>query len=133
MKKFLKMLHKKVQKKMLLYPDQISDHDYEKIRDFKGFDDRYTAPIHGYKNAEDYWRRCSSKRYIPKIKIKTLIINAANDPFLSEECFPINETKDHKYVSLETPKSGGHVGFISFNTEGIYWSEKRTLQFLNTD
>ena len=133
MRRFLRMLHKKVTEKMRLFPDRISDDGYEKIKDFKGFDDRYTAPIHGFKNAEDYWRRCSSNNYIPGIKIKTLIINAANDPFLSEECFPIKQTKDHQYVSLEIPKSGGHVGFESFNAEGMYWSEKRALQFLNTD
>ncbi len=129
MNRFLKMLHKKIKAKAALMPDLINDKDYDKIKNFKEFDDRYTAPIHGFKNAEDYWKKCSSLQYIPKIKIPTLIVNAENDPFLSDSCYPINEVKDNNNVILEIPKSGGHVGFIEFNKENLYWSEKRTIKF----
>jgi predicted alpha/beta-fold hydrolase len=121
----------KVKIKMEMFPGKIDDHDYNRIKTFKHFDDRYTAPIHGFKDAEDYWTRCSSNQFIPAIRIPTLIINAANDPFLNTSFFPIKECENSRFVSLEISKAGGHVGFVSFNRAGLYWSEKRTQKFLN--
>ncbi len=131
MKRFLKFLHKKIILKMKMFPGQIDDNDFHQIKTFKDFDDRYTSKIHGFVDAEDYWERCSSKSFIPGIKVPTLIINALNDPFLADECFPYQEAGQNRYVNLETPNSGGHVGFVSFNDNGMYWSEKRTVAFLN--
>ncbi len=133
MKRFLVMLHQKIKAKMKLMPGLIDDKGYETIKDFKTFDDRYTAPIHGFKNAEDYWEKCSSKPYLPHIKIPTLIINAKNDPFLPEACFPIKEARENKNLTLVMPESGGHVGFVSFNRQNLYWSEKQAIDFLNRD
>ncbi len=130
MKRFLILLHKKIRSKMKLMPELIDDKQYNTIKDFKAFDDRYTAPIHGFKDAYDYWKRCSSRLYIPYIKTPTLIVNAVNDPFLSESCYPFKEVHSNKQVTLETPQSGGHVGFISFNHDKVYWSEKRAVQAL---
>ena len=131
MKRFLILLHKKIKAKMEIFPDRINDHSYWKIRDFRDFDDRYTAPIHGFRGALDYWEKCSSKPHIPRIAIPALIVNAKNDPFLSPECYPIDEAKANKNIFLRMPDSGGHVGFIEFNREGMYWSEKIAARFLN--
>lgn len=131
MKRFLIMLHKKIIDKKKLFPNQINDDGYEEIKSFKEFDDKYTAPLHGFNNAEDYWNRCSCKPVLKDIKIPTLIVNAANDPFLSKECFPFEEAEKSEYVTLEVPKSGGHVGFVRFNKNDLYWSEERALQFVN--
>ena len=114
-----------------MFPGQIDDKNYHLVKTFRDFDDRYTSKIHGFVDAEDYWKKCSSKSFIPEIKIPTLMINALNDPFLADECFPYNEVKQNQIVSLETPKAGGHVGFVSFNDAGLYWSEKRAVTFLN--
>ena len=116
---------------MKIMPDRINDDGYEKIKDFKGFDDRYTAPIHGFKNAADYWARCSSKPVIPDITVPTQIVNALNDPFLPIECYPVKEVQSNPFVSLLTPGSGGHVGFIRFNRHNTYWSESQAVHFLN--
>jgi predicted alpha/beta-fold hydrolase len=97
------------------------------------FDDRYTAPLHGFANAVDYYTRCSSVYFLKDIKTPTLIINTLNDPFLSKECFPSEALKDHPYVTLEILLRGGHVGFAQFNKNGLYWSEQRTLDFINAD
>jgi len=131
MKRFLVLLHEKIKAKMELFPGLIDDHGYENIKDFQGFDDRYTAPIHGFKNANDYWEKCSSKPHIPNIKIPTLIVNALNDPFLSDSCYPIKEAANNKHVTLCMPDSGGHVGFVAFNTKNRYWSEQTAIDFLN--
>ncbi|MFH2059617.1 MAG: alpha/beta fold hydrolase [Pseudomonadota bacterium] len=133
MKRFLVLLHKKIQAKMQLFPNEINDKEYYKIKDFKGFDDRYTAPIHGFKDALDYWKKCSSKRVIPFIKVPTLIVNALDDPFLSKSCFPVKEAAENKDITLCTPESGGHVGFVAFNPQNRYWSEKKAVSFLNSD
>jgi uncharacterized protein len=127
---FLMSLHAKIRAKMKILPDRINDDQYHRIRNFKDFDDRYTAPIHGFQDAEDYWRRCSSGQFIPHIKIPTLIVNARNDPFLADGCYPVRETHGHQYVYLEMPGSGGHVGFIQYNEDNSYWSERRAIEFL---
>jgi len=129
MKQFLSSLHKKIKLKMEQMPGEINDDGYERIRDFKGFDDRYTAPIHGFRNGEDYWEKCSSNRFLSAIRIPTLIVNALDDPFLSVACFPIEQARNSRYVHLEMPVHGGHVGFVQFNEDESYWSENRTVEF----
>lgn len=130
MENFLSSLHEKIKSKMKRFPDRIHDNDYSKIKNFKEFDDRYTAPIHGFKDAEDYWHTCSSAQYIPGIKIPTLIVNASNDPFLAGDCYPVKQASASATVFLEMPEHGGHVGFVQFNKNKTYWSEDRAMSFL---
>ena len=129
MKRFLRDLHRKVRNKMVLYPDQINDHGYGKIKDFKDFDDRYTAPIHGFKSAEDYWEKCSCGPHLERIRIPSLIVNAEDDPFLGVSCYPVGQI-DNPNIYLEMPKYGGHVGFMNRRIGGQYWSESRTVDFI---
>ncbi len=128
MKRFLVDLKGKLEEKKKLYPAEISTENFNEIKSFIDFDNRYTAPLNGFKNSDDYCEQCSSKQFIPSIKIPTLIVNALNDPFLQEKCYPIAECENHPNVYLEMPKSGGHIAFIS--NGGVYYSEKRTLEFL---
>jgi len=130
MKRFLLMLRSKIRAKMAIMPDKINDHNFEDIRTFKQFDDRYTAPIHGFKNAEDYWEKCTTKHLIKNIQVPTLAINAQNDPFLTEKCFPFQDAEKSTSFFFEAPKSGGHCGFMAFNPEAEYWHETRTMIFL---
>lgn len=128
--RFLKMLGEKVKLKSEMYPDKISYEGYSKIKNFKQFDDRYTAKIHGFKDAEDYWIQSSSSQYLSRIKIPTLLINAKNDPFLTEECLPYDIAEQSNNFYLETPDSGGHCGFVSDSE--FYWSEDRALEFVRS-
>ncbi len=129
MKRFLQLLHAKVKAGQAAFPELINDRDYHLIRDFYDFDNRYTAPLHGFKNAEDYWRQCSSARFIPGIRVPTLLVSARDDPFLGPGCYPFREAAANPCFHLETPAHGGHVGFVSFNRQKLYWSEKRALDF----
>lgn len=129
MKRFLRMLHRKVKEKMELFPDQIDDRDYDQIKDFKAFDDRYTSPIHGFRNAEDYWAKCSCGPLLERIRIPSLIVNAEDDPFLGTSCYPYQQ-KINPNIYLEVPRYGGHVGFMSSRINGKYWSESRTVDFV---
>jgi predicted alpha/beta-fold hydrolase len=94
------------------------------------FDDRYTAPLHGFVNADDYYAKSSSKFFVEFIQRPALIINALDDPFLPEECYPESIVAQNPYCSLEIPKYGGHVGFVEWRQK-YYWEEKRILAFLS--
>jgi len=95
----------------------------------KDFDDIYTSRAHGFKDAYDYYAKCSCLQFLPYIKIPALIINALNDSFLGPECYPYQEATDNPNLYLETPKYGGHVGF--FGPKNITYIEKRVIKFLN--
>ncbi len=131
MQRFLKLLHQKIKSKIEIMPDRIDDKGYADLKTFTDFDNRYTAPLNGFKDAQDYWQQCSSKPWIKDIKIPTLMISAVNDPFLTPACFPEAEATANRHVHLETPESGGHVGFIQFNHNGLYWSEQRIGEFFD--
>lgn len=130
MKRFLKMLHEKIREKMRAMPGSLNDDGYDQINNFQDFDDRYTAPIFGFENAQDYWVKASSKPFLPAIAVPTLLINSADDPFLAPPCYPEKEATENPHLFLETPHHGGHVGFVSFNSLGEYWSEHRAAAFL---
>ncbi len=133
MRQFLKKLHQKIKAKMEIMPEKINDDGFERLKTFRDFDDRYTAPLHGFKDAGDYWRKCSCKSFLEDITIPTLIVNAKDDPFLAPSCYPIEQTRDNPHVFLEMPDSGGHAGFITLSHGGQYWSEWRAIAFLNDE
>jgi len=128
--RFLKSLRDKVIRKSKALPT-LDTKGLEKIKTLREFDDAFTGPIHGFKDALDYYHQCSSIRFVASIKLPTLIISAANDPFLSPECYPHDLLKGHPYVLFESPNRGGHVGFSQFNKNGLYWSEQRAIDFFN--
>lgn len=130
MRRFLRLLHEKIKAKRPDFPELFDDRDYDLIRNFYDFDNRYTAPLHGFIDAYDYWQQCSSKPFIKNIRVPTLLVSALDDPFLAEACYPFKECSANPYLSLETPKHGGHVGFVSFNRNHLYWSEERCVTFL---
>jgi predicted alpha/beta-fold hydrolase len=103
--------------------------EVDKIKSFKDFDDAYTAPIHGFKDANDYYQKCSAKQFLKRIKSPTLIIHAENDPFMSKEVIPL-DTELSSTVRLEVSQSGGHVGFISGSIfKPTFWLEGRVSAF----
>ena len=132
MKRFLVSLKNKLKIKSVQFPDSFLD--MEKIsnaRDFFDMDNLYTAPAHGFKNAFDYWKKSSSKQFIPHIKTPTLLITSKDDPFLSKSCIPIQEAKNNPNFILEITSYGGHVGFnSSFSKTNNYWLENKILEFL---
>lgn len=128
-KSFLTNLRKKYKTKMKHFPEKMNLSDYKKIKSLEAFDHLYTAPAHGFKNAFDYYEKNSSLQFLPNITIPLYVLNAKNDSFLSSECYPIELASKMKNLHLEIPNYGGHVGFHLTNK--LYYSEKRTMQFLN--
>ena len=128
--KFLRDLKEKMSIKSQRFPHLVNVEGFDDIRTFKQFDDRYTAPLHGFRDAEDYWAQSSSLRYLPHLRVPTLLVNARNDPFLSPECFPEQLAAGHEFLHLEMPDSGGHVGFIQHTDDQTYWMEQRAMRFI---
>ena len=126
---FITDLKKKYKRKMAHFPEKMSRDEYKKVRTLLDFDNLYTAPAHGFRDAYDYYEKSSSLQFLPQISNKVLILNAQNDSFLSPKCYPSEFASKSKNVYLESPKHGGHVGF--HDTNAVYYSEQRTLDFLN--
>lgn len=126
--RFKKHLVAKLHQKLPLFPDKISTGDIKNIKTLKDFDDIYTSKAHGFKNALDYYEKCSCLQFLPNIKTPTLILNATNDSFLGPECYPYAEAEKNRRLFLETPRFGGHVGF--FDKGNQYYNEKRAIKFL---
>ena len=93
------------------------------------FDDAVTAPVHGFRDAADYWLRASSKPWLPGVRVPTLVINALNDPFLPASALP-HQQQVASAVTLAYTAGGGHVGFVSGPFPGhLDWLPQRLLAF----
>jgi len=130
MARFMKSLRVKVREKSARFPKSLSTEGLERMRTFAQFDQCYTAPIHGFRDAEDYWRRCSCRFVLSQISIPALLINALDDPFLTPDCFPHRAAKASRHLKLLTPAFGGHLGFVEFESDHLYWSERMSASFL---
>jgi uncharacterized protein len=130
--RFLKSLKEKVVRKAHDHPDQIPLGMLRNIKTLSDFDNHFTGPLHGFADAAEYYEVNSALYFLEKIKIPVLILNAQNDPFLSEKCFPLKMAKTLKNVNFEFPKHGGHVGFKMANFKNQYYSEQRAVEFINS-
>jgi predicted alpha/beta-fold hydrolase len=130
MARFLNSLHDKIRAKQARFPEALDDQGYHEIKTFRAFDGRYTAPLHGFDSAEDYWRKCSCGPWLEQIRLPSLIVNAFDDPFLTKGCYPIQMCASNPHTTLEITRHGGHVGFVPLNNSGCYWSEERAVAFI---
>ncbi len=109
------------------FPDRITSDEIRAVQNLKDFDDIYTSKAHGFKDALDYYKQCSSLQFLPGIRVPTLIINARNDSFLGAQCYPIKEAHENHAIYLNMPVFGGHVGF--YGPDNISYTEKEGLNF----
>jgi len=132
MRRFLRLMGRKVSLHAESFPAQFPCTDYRKLKTFSGFDGRYTAPLHGFRDAQHYWDECSSNRYLGAIRLPVWIVNARNDSFLPNSCYPDLAQHGNPYVSLVTPEHGGHCGFSSSGRNQPYWSENLAVTLLSS-
>lgn len=100
-----------------------------KIKNFYAFDGAYTAPIHGFDSADDYYRKSSAKQFLKKIQTPTLIIQAVDDPFMTDEILP-EAAELSPSITIEVYPHGGHVGFVSGSLlRPTYWLEERIVSY----
>ena len=127
---FLNTLKPKCLAKLEQFPGLFDKRALLAARDLYAFDNVVTAPLHGYRDTDDYWHRASARHVLMDVKVPTLVLNARNDPFLPGQYLPASASKA---VTLEYPAEGGHVGFPSGAFPGHNdWLPARILSFFDT-
>ncbi len=128
-KSFIKSLTGKIIKKKAQFPDQVDLELLNQVKTLYDFDNLFTGPIHGFKDASDYYAQCNCLQFLKDISKPTMMINAVDDPFLPESCYPVSIAEENENLFLLTPKYGGHVGFYSRNE--YFWNEYMIKNFLD--
>lgn len=136
MRRFIVLLSAHLDEKNRRFPGRlrVPPARIRRFKRFHEFDEAYTAPAHGFASAEDYWARASSRPFIPRIRVPTLLVNSLDDPFLTHECHPLEEARANGNFWFETTIHGGHVGWVTPRAAGgrmAWWHERRAMKFLS--
>ena len=126
--RFMKKLARKMILKAGQYPGRIDLIQLKQVRRWKDFDDYFSAPVNGCRDADDFYRQASAIHFMPGLVIPTLLLNAQNDPLLSQDCFPHELAGQMPNLFVEAPAQGGHVGFVVAR-DGHTYAERRALAF----
>ena len=126
MRHFLVTMKAKTLAKIALGQVALEERRVARLRTFREFDDLITAPLHGFRDADDYWARASSAPWLARIRVPTLVLNARNDPFLPDADLAAAAREASPDVMLEFPRTGGHAGF----PDRADWLARRILDFL---
>lgn len=131
--RFLRTLKRKALARLDRFPGLFDRAALAGADSMRRFDDLVTAPLHGFRDAQEYWQRCASKPYLRAVRVRTLVINARNDPFMPGTVLPAaDEVSDR--VALDFPDAGGHVGFVTGPFPGrCRWLPARVLGFFGAD
>jgi len=128
---FLSSMKRKTLRKLAQFPGMVDGAAMLAARTLRDFDNVVTAPLHGYRDTDDYWTRASSRHGLGDVAVPTLVLNARNDPFLPV-CYLPHIREVSKMVQLDYPDEGGHVGFVSGACPGhIDWLPQRILGFFD--
>ena len=131
-KRFLVTLKATSRAKLARFPGLFDERRMLSARTLYDFDDAVTAPVHGFRDAADYWRRASSKPWLGGVRLPALVLNALNDPFLPRLALP-GPQQVAASIRLEYPEAGGHVGFVSGAFPGhLGWLPQRLLDFFDS-
>ena len=130
---FCRNLQGRMRRKSKKYPDLFNLDGLWKIWSIRAFDDRYTAPHHGYNGANDYYHRASAMRVIDKVARPSLILSAADDPFVPPEIFDAPAVRDNPNITTVITPTGGHCAFVE-GANGSkydgYFAEQFVVDFL---
>lgn len=127
---FLKTMKAKLRAKADVLADRVDLAAALRSRTFAEYDRRVTAPVHGFADEHDYWARSSSGPYLPRIRRPSLLIAAANDPFIPPESWPTAAVAVSPWLEAAFVREGGHVGFLEGGTGRRSWAERRAVEFL---
>jgi predicted alpha/beta-fold hydrolase len=126
--RFMKKLLVKIRQKADAFPGTLNLEKLAEVKVWRDFDNFFSAPVNGYRDADDFYEQASAVNFMPGIAIPTLVLNAQNDPILSPECAPADLAQKHPQIFVETPRTGGHCGFLVPRDLHTY-SERRALAF----
>lgn len=130
--RFMKKLLVKIRQKDVLFPGRLDLNNLSRVKRWRDFDDYFSAPVNGDRDADDFYTQASALNFMPGITKPTLLLNALNDPLLSPTCSPVQLAEMHPHIFLETPRTGGHVGFLVARDPHTY-AERRALAFAQTN
>jgi predicted alpha/beta-fold hydrolase len=126
---FLATMKKKGEGKLDRFPGLFDGEAMRRARTLREFDEVVTAPLHGFRDTDDYWTRASAKPVLGRIAVPTLLLNARNDPFMPEVALPRRDEVSPS-VRLEFPDQGGHAAFVSAPFPGnLDWMPQRVTAF----
>ncbi|PWT83481.1 MAG: hypothetical protein C5B44_00530 [Acidobacteria bacterium] len=129
---FVRRLQRRIRFKDALYPGRYDLTKLPTVRTLRDFDEHFTAPVHGFKNADDYYYRSSSIHVIEKITLPTLIIHAHDDPLIPFAPLRSPALKTNPNILLLDPEHGGHVAFVAAERnkdQDRFWAENRAVEF----
>lgn len=129
-RRFLRTLKRKALLKCKDHPEVgLNEENIRTAKSLRAFDDAFTAPVNGFMNADDYYKKCSTHLDIQKLAVPGLLINAQNDSFLNSACYPPSSGK----LKVLHPRFGGHVGFaLNHRMNRQFWHEVRAIEFIKT-
>jgi predicted alpha/beta-fold hydrolase len=130
--KFIRSLKRRMREAASLYPERYDASGLASVRTLRQFDERYTAPHGGFRDAADYYARSSSLPLISRIRVPTVIIHAQDDPFIPFESLRHPSVSANPSIILLAPEHGGHVGFVGDDQTGgedRFWAENRLIEF----
>lgn len=130
-KRFVRSLHARLRRKAELYPDRYDTAALAGVRTVRDFDEAYTAPHAGFRDADDYYAQSSALFRLADVRRPVLIVHAQDDPFVPFSSFAHPAVSDNPHVALLAPTGGGHVGFVGrrANGEDRFWAENRVVEF----
>jgi predicted alpha/beta-fold hydrolase len=131
---FLRTLKQKALMKVRRFPDLLDPKEVARAQSFAEFDDRVTAPLHGFANAQDYWTRASATPWLEEIRTPTLLLSAYDDPFLPARCLPHHAVDRSPWLTAQFTPYGGHVGFVEGKRPGAvtYWVDRRVMDYMDS-
>lgn len=129
---FLRSLKRKVRSKEARLSSRVDVERVYRADTLRAFDDLLTAPVHGFRDAEEYYAACSSKRFLEGVGVPTLMLHAEDDPFLPSDSIPRAEARSNESLDLLLHPGGGHVGFLEGSPwRPRFWGDERTADFLS--
>lgn len=128
-RRFMRALIKKIKIKNAQFPGRLDLSKLQSVKCWRDFDEYFSAPICGYRDAADFYKNASAKHFIPGVRVPVLLVNAQNDPILTPACMPVELAREHSFFHFEMPEHGGHCGFLMRGEKAFAWSERRALEF----
>lgn len=130
--RFVRNLKRRMRRKAKALPRQYNLHSLSSVRSVRDFDEAFTAPHNGFRDADDYYYQASSLRSVNKIKLPTLIISSDDDPFVPSYQFHDSSIIENPFITVTITRGGGHCGFFTDQSEGFdgYWAEREAVNFI---
>lgn len=132
--RFVRSLHQRMRRKHALFPELYDISQLRGLRTVRAYDNRYIAPLFGFRDAEDYYETCSAAQFLDAVRVPTLVLHALDDPFIPLTDRIRTPALNNPFIRLVATERGGHVGFVASDirpqNEDRQWAENRLVEFL---